>query len=42
MITNEEKESWHYPAVKKAICIIEKNNFEIRWWFLLLELPSFF
>ena len=26
MISNKEKEGWHYLAAKKTICIIERNN----------------
>ena len=28
MITNGEKEDWNYPAVKKSIFTIERNNFK--------------
>ena len=28
MIPNEETEGWHYLAVKKTICINNRNNFK--------------
>ena len=43
MVPNEEKESWHYPGVKKTICIIEWNiknmmvTFIVCIVFILLE-----
>ena len=30
MVPNEEKEGWHYPAVKKTVHII-KNNIKTLW-----------
>ena len=42
MVPNEEKEDWHYLAVKKTIYSIKKNNIKTSWWFLLLEFSSFF
>ena len=41
MIQNEEKEGWHYLAVKKTIYSIKRNNMVIfiTWIvFILLEL----
>ena len=26
IIPNEEKECWHYLAIKKTICVIKRNN----------------
>ena len=40
MIPNEEKEGWHYLAVK-TIYIIKMNNIKTSLRFLLLELSSF-
>ena len=31
MIPKEEKEGWHYPAVKKTVHIIKKNNIKTLW-----------
>ena len=31
MVPNEEKEGWHYPAVKKTVHIIKKNNIKTLW-----------
>ena len=28
MIPDEEKEGWHYLAVKKTICVTKRNNFK--------------
>ena len=42
IILNEEKKGWHYLAVKKTIYIIKRSNIKTSWWFLLLELSSFF
>ena len=43
MIPNEEKEGWHYLAVKKNIInIINRNNIKTSLPFLLLELSLLF
>ena len=42
MSPNEEKEGWHYPAVKKIIGIIKRNNLKTPQQFSLFELSSFF
>ena len=39
MISNIEKESWHYVEVKKYICIITWNNIRVT---CLWGQPSFF
>ena len=31
MIPNEEKEGWHYLAVKKTLYIIKRNNIKTSW-----------
>ena len=31
MIPNEEKEGWHYLAVKKTLYIIKMNNIKTSW-----------
>ena len=40
--TKQKKEGWYYLMIKKTIYIILKNNVKTPWWFLLLELSSFF
>ena len=42
MTPNEEKEGWHYLAVKKPVYVIKRNNIKTSWGFLLLALSSFF
>ena len=31
MIPNEEKEGWHYLAVKRTLYIIKRNNIKTSW-----------
>ena len=31
MIPNEEKEGWHYLAVKRTVYPINKNNIKTSW-----------
>ena len=31
MIPNEDKEGWHYLAVKETIYIIKRNNMRTSW-----------
>ena len=42
MITNEDKEGWHYLAVKKTVNIKKRNKSKTSWQFYhLISLPSF-
>ena len=41
MIPNEEKEGWHYLAVKELSVSLHGISSKHKGWFLMLELSSF-